>query len=148
MNSSKDGILKNQAISEILPNFAPIFRGEGVEIEKKCSLSIRKYISRAIQIWNQIFKIFGSCVGYRHLKNITAKGYKPIFGHFFHKSREREFSQIWGLRRKLANHNTLHFRSFLVKTTYLPTTGPFFGKMRIFPKNRALSLLSVYGPLT
>ena len=34
LNGSKDSNLKNQAISEILPNFAPIFRGEGVEIEK------------------------------------------------------------------------------------------------------------------
>ena len=35
LNGSKDSNLKNQAISEILPNFAPIFRGEGMEIEKK-----------------------------------------------------------------------------------------------------------------
>ena len=33
---------------------------------------------------------------------------------FAHKS--REFSQIWDLRRKLANHKMLHFRSFLAKT--------------------------------
>ena len=38
LNGSKDRNLKNQAISEILPNFAPIFRGGGVEIEKKWSL--------------------------------------------------------------------------------------------------------------
>jgi len=35
---------------------------------------------------------------------------------FAPKSREREFSQIWDLCRKLANHKTLHFRSFLAKT--------------------------------
>ena len=55
----------------LLPNFAPIFRGEGVELVKKLSISIWKYISTAIQIWNQIFKIFSSCVGYWHLKNVT-----------------------------------------------------------------------------
>ena len=31
LNGSKDSNLKNQAISEILANFAPMFRGEGVE---------------------------------------------------------------------------------------------------------------------
>ena len=37
LNGSKDIInLKSQVIFEILPNFAPIFRGEGVEIEKNC----------------------------------------------------------------------------------------------------------------
>ena len=40
----------------------------------------------------------------------------PFFSPFCPKSREREFSQIWDLRKKLANHNTLHFRSFLVKS--------------------------------
>ena len=84
-----------------MPNFAPIFRGEGVVIEKKLSISFRKYISRAIQIWNQIFKIFSSCVGYQHLKNVTVKGYFPIFGPFF----------------------------------------PFFGKMRILPKNSFRGIL-------
>ena len=68
---------------------------------------------------------------------------------FKHKSREREFSQIWTLRRKLANYNTLHFRSFPAKinnsilrkspkSPFLPIFGPFFpffGKMRILPKN-------------
>ena len=57
---------------------------------------------------------------------------------------------------------TLHFRPFLAKTNdsilrKSPKTlfwgffGPFFPifqKMRIFLKNRALSLLSIYGPLT
>ena len=81
LNGSKDSNLTiKHAIFEILPNFAPIFRGEGVEIEKKWSISIRKYISRAIQIWNQIFKIFSSCVGYL-----------PIFGPFFHFSGKWEF---------------------------------------------------------
>ena len=35
LNGSKDINLKNQAISAIFPKFAPIFRGGGVEIEKK-----------------------------------------------------------------------------------------------------------------
>ena len=34
---------------------------------------------------------------------------------FTHKSQELEFSQIWGLRRKLANQKTLRFRRFLAK---------------------------------
>ena len=34
LNGSKDSNLKNQAISEILPNFAPIFRGGGVDRDK------------------------------------------------------------------------------------------------------------------
>ena len=62
------------------------------------------------------------------------------------KFQEREFSKIWGLHRKLVNHKTLHFRSFIAKTndskakvqkvnfcTYLY---PFFGKIRILPKWR------------
>ena len=40
----------------------------------------------------------------------------PFLGPFCPKSREREFSKIWDLCRKLANHKTLHFRSFLAKT--------------------------------
>ena len=50
LNGSKDSNLKNRAIFEILPNIVPIFRGEGVEIEKNWSMLIRNYISRAIQI--------------------------------------------------------------------------------------------------
>ena len=41
MNGSKDRF-DNQALFEILPYFSPIFRGEGVEIEKKRSLSIQR----------------------------------------------------------------------------------------------------------
>ena len=86
----------------------------------------------------------------------------PFLGPFCPKSQEREFSQIWDLRRKLANRKSLHFRSFLAKTNdsilhkcpktlFLGLFGPFlpiFEKMRIFPKNGAQSLLSIYGPLT
>ena len=86
----------------------------------------------------------------------------PFLGTFSPKSREREFFQIWDLRRKLANHITLHFRSFLAKTNdsilrkspktlFLSLFRPFFPifqKMKIFPKNPALSLLCLYGPLT
>ena len=100
------------------------------------------------------------------MTQFSAKVQKPYFcpflGPFCPKSREREFSQIWDLRTKLANHKTLHFRSFLAKTNdsilrkgpktlFLGLFGPFFAifqKMRIFPKNPALSLLSIYGPLT
>ena len=66
------------------------------------------------------------------------------------------------MHRKLANHNTVHFRSFLPKTKdsilhkspkspFWPIFGPFFpffGKMRIFPKNPVPSLLCPYGPGT
>ena len=91
------------------------------------------------------------------------KSPKTLFlPYFCPKSREREFSQIWDLRRKLANHKTLHFRSFLEKTNdsilrKSPKTlflglfrpfSPIFQKMRIFPKNPALSLFYIYGPLT
>ena len=75
-----------------------------------------------------------------------------------------EFFPDKGFLQKV-NHNTLHFGSFLAKTnvtilckspkTYfwaiLCLFGPFlpiFEKMRIFPKNPALSLFYVYGPLT
>ena len=90
---------------------------------------------------------------------------REFLGTFCPKSWEREFSQIWDLCRKLANYKTLHFRSFLAKTNdsifrkipktlflgLLPIFGPFlpiFGKMRIFPKNPALSLFYIYSPLT
>ena len=97
---------------------------------------------------------------------ILCKSTKTLFLHFLGpfclKSREREFSQIWDFHRKLANHKTLHFRSFLAKTNdsilrkspktlFLGLFRPFFPifeKMRIFPKNPALSLLCLYGPLT
>ena len=72
----------------------------------------------------------------------------PFLGPFCPKSREREFSQIWDLRRKLANHKTLHFMSILAKTNdsilrkslktlfwglFVPFF-PIFQKMRIFPE--------------
>ena len=103
------------------------------------------------------------------MTQFSVKVQKPYFclilGPFFPKSREREFSQIWDLRRKLANHNTLHFRSFLAKSNdsilskvqkpyfqvFWGLFGPLlpiFWKIRVFPKNRALSLFSLYGPLT
>ena len=43
----------------------------------------------------------------------------PTFGLFCPKSRERKIFQIWDLHRKLANHKTLHFRSFLEKNLWL-----------------------------
>ena len=85
----------------------------------------------------------------------------PFLDPICPKSREREFSQISDLCRKLANHITLHFRSFLAKTNdsifhKIPKTlflchfgsfwtlFPIFEIVRIFPKNRAPSLLSIY----
>ena len=79
---------------------------------------------------------------------------------FTYKSQEWEFSQIQDLHRKLANHNTLLFRSFLAKTNdsilhkipktlFLGLFGPFFPifpKMRIFPKNRALHFWAFMDP--
>ena len=54
------------------------------------------------------------------MTQFSAKVQKPYFcpflGPFCPKSREREFFQIWDLRRKLANHKTLHFSPFLAKT--------------------------------
>ena len=74
----------------------------------------------------------------------------PFWGPFCPKSREREFCQIWDFCRKLANHNTIHFRSFLAKTNdsilHKSKKKTIFGPF--FPKNPALSLFYVYGPLT
>ena len=50
LNGSKDSNLKIKGFLKNLPNFAPIFRGEGMEMDKKLSISIQKYISNAIQI--------------------------------------------------------------------------------------------------
>ena len=70
----------------------------------------------------------------------------PFLPPFFHFWWKWEFSQIWGLRRKLANDNTLHFRSFLGKTNdsilckspkspFLPIFGPFFwGENESYPE--------------
>ena len=83
----------------------------------------------------------------------TPKKSRTLFLHFLGpfcpKSRERDFSKIWDLRRKLANHNTLHFRSFLAKSNdsnlhksqktlffrHFWTFFPFFWKMKNFLKN-------------
>ena len=59
----------------------------------------------------------------------------PFLGPFCPKSREREFSQIWDLLRKLANHKTLHFRWFLAKTNY-----------SIFRKSPKTLFLGHFGP--
>ena len=53
---------------------------------------------------------------------------------FAHKSREWKFSQTWSLHRKLANHKTLHFRSFLAKT-----------KDSIFRKSPKTLFLGLFG---
>ena len=55
LNGSKDSNLKIKLFLKYCPSLHPFL---GVkEIEKKLSISFQKYISRAIQIWNQIFKI-------------------------------------------------------------------------------------------
>ena len=72
----------------------------------------------------------------------------PFFGPFCPKSREREFSQIWDLRWKLANHISLHFRSFLAKsndsilskspkTLFLGLFGPFWTLFPNFLENES-----------
>ena len=73
-------------------------------------------------------------------------------------TREPEFSQTCGFREKSDNNSTLHFRPFPAKTNdsilrksqkspFLGHFGHFWGNLaqtRIFPKNRALSLFSLY----
>ena len=74
-------------------------------------------------------------------------------------SREPDFSQTCGFRRMIENHNIFRFKPFLVtsndsifhkspKKTILGTFGQIWAKPDFFPKNRALSLFCVYGPLT
>ena len=83
LNGSKDSNLTIKQFLKYCQTLHPFLGVKEWKSRKKLSTSIRKYISRAIQIWNQIFKIFSSCVGYRHLKNVTVKGYLPIFEPFF-----------------------------------------------------------------
>ena len=76
------------------------------------------------------------------LQNSKKPYFCPFLGPFCPKSREREFSQIWDLCRKLANHKALHFRTFLAKTNdsilstkvqkpnFCPFLGPFCPKSR------------------
>ena len=132
---------------------------------KSMFIPIWNYISRAILIWNQIFKIFSSCVGYRCLKNVTVKGYLPIFGPFFPflgKMRILQKNGIWGslyplmpstlckiskksnepilsnIQKKIILSNcSAHFCSFL----------PFFGGNRHFFRKVTSSLMS-YGILS
>ena len=74
-------------------------------------------------------------------------------------SRELEFCQTCGFLRMIEKHNSFHFRPLLAKTNdsilrkspktlFLGTFGLIFSQMRVFPKNWALSLFCVYGPLT
>ena len=86
------------------------------------------------------------------------------------KSREPEFSQTWGLHKKLDNNKTLHFRIFLAtpnesilhKWQKNPNFGLILGtfglilanlranlgRTRFFPKNPVMSLFKIYEPLT
>ena len=79
VNSSLIPILPKIAIFEILPNFDPIFRGEGVEIAKIWLNLSGNYISRAIGKCNQICKIFNVWVKYCNLKKAH---FLLIFAHF------------------------------------------------------------------
>ena len=58
------------------------------------------------------------------------KSPKTLFlGHFCPKSREREFSQIWDLSRKLANHMALilgHFQQKLMTQFCAKVQKPYF----------------------
>ena len=158
-------VIWKSRIFEILPNFAPIFRGEGVEIEKKWSKSFRKYISRGIQIWNQIFKMFSSCVGHRGLKNVTVRGYFSIFGQFFPflgKMRILPKNGIWGSLYHLMTSNSMqnikkiqwhNFEQYTKKlilsncSAHFCTFLPFLGPYRHFFRKVTTSLTS-YGILS
>ena len=84
------------------------------------------------------------------MTQFSANVQKPYFcqflGPFCPKSGEREFSQIWDLRRNLANLMTLHFGSFLAKTNdsilrkspktlFLGLFGPFWALFPHFSEN-------------
>ena len=69
------------------------------------------------------------------LRKVQKPYFCPFLGPFCPKSREQEFSQIWDLLRKLANHKSLHFRSFLAKTND-----------SIFRKNPKTLFLGHFGP--
>ena len=80
-------------------------------------------------------------------------------------TREQRFCQTCGFQQKIEHINAFRLNiiwttsSWLVflqkckmsKTSFFGYFGPFmpkYGKMGVLPKNRALSLLSPYGPLT
>ena len=135
-------IQKSWVFSTALPTFGPF-----------CPKSREREFS---QIWDlhrklashntQHFRPFLAITNASILRKSSKTLYLPYFCPFCPKSREREFFQIWDLRRKLANHNTLHFRSFLAKSNdsilhnspktlflglfgplYCPTLHPFLG---------------------
>ena len=79
----------------------------------------------------------------------------PFLGPFCPKSREREFSQIWDFHRKLADHKTLHFRSFLAKTNdsilrkspktlFLPYFYPFWALFALNLENENFSRYGIF----
>ena len=103
---------------------------------------------------------------WKNCKNTFFGSFLPIFGsfwdHFWSFSPKLEFCQTWNLSWKNNNNMLFPFKPFpdknndkiYEKNAKIPFLGhfcPFLGifpRIRIFPKNWALSLLSSYGPLT
>ena len=72
-NGSKDIIVIWKSINfwnKYCRNLHP-FLGVKECRDREKIVHIKPKVCRAIQIWNQIFKIFSSCVGYHHIKNIS-----------------------------------------------------------------------------
>ena len=68
---------------------------------------------------------------------------------------ETQFSHLWALHWKIATLKIFHFRYFQQNLlTKFPKNStkhlfwPILGEIQIFPKSRALSLLSPYSPIT
>ena len=110
--------------------------------EWRLSTPIWKYISPAIQIWNQIFKIFSSCFGFGHLKNVTVKTiFGPLFP-FFRKMRIFLKNGVWGSLYPLMPSNFMHnmkkynepISNNIQKSWFFPTAPPIFGPF--CPKSR------------
>ena len=152
-------IEKNWFCPTALPTFAPFcpFLGQTGIFPEKWHHHLNRLMVLYLYVKNYKKQLNGSkdIVIWKIERSDWSRAFK-------NKSREWEFSQIWDLHRKLANHNVLHFRSFyqklrtqfctkVQKAHFCPFLDPFFhflGKMRIFLKNPVLSLLSIYGPLT
>ena len=126
----------------ISPDFAPIFRGEGVEIEKNCPHQSESTFHQLFKYEIRFSKSLAVVLDIAILCQVQKSYFCPFLGPFCPKSREREFSQIWDFCRKLANHNTLHFKPFpattndsvLHKCSKSPFLDPFFWENENFPK--------------
>ena len=128
-----------------LPTFAPFLGQTGIFAEKS------QYHLKRLMVFYLYAKKYKKRLNWS--KDITLFIWKIERSDwsraFTHKSQELEFSQIWGLRRKLANQKTLHFRRFLAKTNdsilhkspkspFFPFLDPFFpflGKWEFCRKN-------------